>query len=366
MNIKKRSIIIPAFALLIGASLAGSISGTVAWYQYSTRVNAAYVGVSGGTSGNLKMRIRDNSYDATTGDWETFLTKDAISAYLAGTSFGGKVLPITSGDMDKTDAVPAKFYSNPVYGVEGAYATAWEEAAASSYIVLPLQLCFSEQQSAANNIDVESHNVAKSVYLTDLYLAADASNATNSKGDLSDAIRFHINAYTDADALVPANHINRLISKNGGTTVTEGKLDLDGDGAADTKYDNKAVKYGFTSGAGTPVNYGAGSQVAFSSDLEDASNVAVYNSDGTNSTPDAKVFSMVADNSTNPLSKTLYDTDKSKSIGQTVAADDEYLNVDLTIWLEGWQTLGDDHKASWDIESFLNSKFDIGFEFTAE
>ena len=34
MNIKKKSIIIPAFALLIGASLAGSITGTGAWYQY--------------------------------------------------------------------------------------------------------------------------------------------------------------------------------------------------------------------------------------------------------------------------------------------------------------------------------------------
>ena len=363
MNIKKKSIIIPAFALLIGASLAGSVTGTVAWYQYSTRVNAAYVGVSGGTSGNLKMRIRDGSYGES-GDWETFLTKDAISAYLDSTSFGGKVLPITSGNMGKTSAVPSKFYSNPVYGVEGGYASAWKEADSSSYIVLPLQLCFVQSQSANDNINVVKNNVAKAVYLTDLYLAEDASNETNNKGDLSDALRFHICAYEEGTAV--ANRDNFLLSKNGGTTMTNGKLDLDGDGNPDVKYDDKAVKYGFSTGESTPITYGVGQQVSFSSALDDASNVAYYNSDGTAAGTDEKVYSLVADASTDPLSKTKYNSTISKSIGSTVEGDSKYLNVDITIWLEGWQTLGNDHKASWDLATYLNSKFDIGFEFSAE
>ena len=363
MNIKKKSIIIPAFALLIGASLAGSISGTVAWYQYSTRVNAAYVGVSGGTSGNLKMRIRDGSYSET-GDWETFLTKDAISTYLASTSFGGKVLPITSGNMGKTDKVPANFYANPVYGMDGVYADSWAVAPASSYIVLPLQLCFEERLSANDNIAVETKNVAKAVYLTDLYLASDASNTTNNKGDLSSAIRFHICAYEED--LAVNERSNFLVSKNGGTTVTNGKLDLDGDGNADAKYDDKAVKYGFSDGDSTPIVYGQGTQVSFSSDLEDKTAVAYYNSDGTAGGTDDNVYSLVADSSTNPLSKTKYNSTVSKSIGSTVQSQSKYFNVDITIWLEGWQTLGNDHKATWDIASFLNSKFDIGFEFSAE
>ena len=362
MKIKKKSIIIPAFALLIGASLAGSISGTVAWYQYSTRVNAAYVGVSGGTQGNLKMRIRKDSY-AAGGEWETFLTKDAISTYLATTDFGGKVLPITSGNMDKTDKV-GTFYTNPVAGVGGAYASSWEVAPASSYIVLPLQLCFTEQQLDANG-DIEAKDVVKDVYLTDLYLAADAANTAASKGDLSSAIRFHISAYKEGTEV--ANRSNFLVSKNGGTTVTNGKLDLDGDGNADVKYDDKAVKYHFANGEGQEVVYGEGNQVSFSSALEDAANVAVYNSDGTAGTADAKVYSLVADASTNPLSKTKYNSTVSKSIGKTVAqSESKYLNVDITIWLEGWQTLGDTHKASWDLATYLNSKFDIGFEFSAE
>ena len=37
-------VIVPTLAIAIGAAIAGSISGTVAWYQYSTRVNVAYLG----------------------------------------------------------------------------------------------------------------------------------------------------------------------------------------------------------------------------------------------------------------------------------------------------------------------------------
>ena len=199
--------------------------------------------------------------------------------------------------------------------------------------------------------------------MTDLYINADAANETNNKGDVSDAIRFHICAYEDD--FTAEQKVNRLISKNGGTTLTNGKLDLDGDGNPDVKYDDKAVKYGFSAGEGTPITYGVGSQISFSSALNDQVNRTYYTSDGVAQT-DSNVYSMVANNSTNPLSSTKYNSSLTKSIGSTVAEDDEYLNVDITIWLEGWQTLGDDHKASWDIESFLNSKFDIGFEFTAE
>ena len=84
------------------------------------------------------------------------------------------------------------------------------------------------------------------------------------------------------------------------------------------------------------------------------------------------VYSLIADNSTHPLDKTTYgENDDSKSIGKTVESETEYLNVVLTIWLEGWQPLQksstDTSKvASWDIAKYLGSSFDVGFEFTAE
>ena len=54
---KKNRLIVPALTLLAGLTLAGSISGTIAWYQYSTRANGAYLGMSGGTPGNLQLRL---------------------------------------------------------------------------------------------------------------------------------------------------------------------------------------------------------------------------------------------------------------------------------------------------------------------
>ena len=44
MKTNKKNIIIPALMMAVGLGLVGSISGTVAWYQYSTRVNVAYLG----------------------------------------------------------------------------------------------------------------------------------------------------------------------------------------------------------------------------------------------------------------------------------------------------------------------------------
>ena len=39
--------------------------------------------------------------------------------------------------------------------------------------------------------------------------------------------------------------------------------------------------------------------------------------------------------------------------------------MDITIWVEGWQELpeGNSGKAIWDVEDFVNAKFDVGFEF---
>ena len=368
MNIKKKSIIIPAFALLIGASLAGSISGTVAWYQYSTRVNTAYVGVSGGTSGNLQIRIGED------GVWSTRLTKESISSFIANDSknpnkFGRNVLPITSGAMDKEDALPANFYLNPIYGQEGGYAN-WQKADKGNYVVLPLQLRHVERDGT-KDAGVDAKNIAKEVFLTDLYLEEDKANAdaNNPKEDLSDAIRFHIDAFKEEDRNVPANHINRLISKNGGTTVTNGKLDLDGDSVPDYKYNSD--QYGFGSDETTPLIYGEGSQVSFSNEVETRAG-SYYTADGQDGA-DANVYGMVVESVGDSLdikdSTKEYEAGKSKSIGSTLESETEFLNVVVTIWVEGWQTFENanhEHVSIWDSDDFIGSSFDVGFQFAVD
>ena len=87
---------------------------------------------------------------------------------------------------------------------------------------------------------------------------------------------------------------------------------------------------------------------------------------------DAKVYPMVAepkeDDDYDLIDESLeYDEGKSKSIGKTVAAEDKFLNVDITIWVEGWQKFKvfddeDDYSSIWD-NSFIDSKFNVGFEF---
>ena len=317
---KKNRLIVPALTLLAGLTLAGSISGTIAWYQYSTRANGAYLGMSGGTTGNLQLRLDG-------GEWLTRLTKNDIASYLSANNLGQKVQPITSGDMDKDDALPADFYRNPIAG-KGEYSK-WQKADESNYVSLPLELRFVERNGSGEN------NVAKDVYLSDLYIAADDANGT-AKKDLSDAIRFHV-ASDDG-----VNQINRLISKNGGSIAVNGKLDLDGDGELDQAYTGN--KYGFGDGNQlVDVVYGEGNQVAYAAKVEDGLLVKTNEDD--------------------------LDLDElelngaSKSIGKTLASSSEYLKVNITIWVEGWQEFA--NSPIWDAD-YIDSQFDIGFEFATD
>ena len=56
MKINNKKIIVSTLALAMGAALAGSISGSVAWYQYSTRASAQIAGSAAGTARNLYVK----------------------------------------------------------------------------------------------------------------------------------------------------------------------------------------------------------------------------------------------------------------------------------------------------------------------
>ena len=283
--------------------------------------------------------------------------------------------------MDKDSALPADFFLNPIYGQDGAYVKKdinnndvanWQKAAKANYIVLPLQLRYVQRDGDKEGGSKDDKNIAKEVFLSDLLIQEDASNTAEAKEDLSDAIRFHIDAYADADKNDASKHINRLISQNGGTTLTNGKLDLDGDGVLDYKY--LSDKYGFGGEADSnkeTLIYGEGSQVAFSNEV--ATRVGNYYSADGVAASDANVYGMVVGNVGDSLdidnATKEYDTGKSKSIGSTVASETEFLNVVVTIWVEGWQTFEDannKHVSVWDSLDFIGSSFDVGFEFAVD
>ena len=311
MNIKKKSIIIPAFTLLIGAALAGSVSGTVAWYQYSTRVNTAYVGVSAGESGNLQVKLAN-------GEWSTRITFDQIDTYLSNNSIGQKFAPITSGEMDKDDDVPAKFYRNPIAG-HGPYAE-WEEADETNYVTIPLKLRYVER------VDGVETDIARKIYLSDLTIQKDPLAHTD-KDDISEAVRVHIEC----------GAYKHLISLSGGSIDTNGKLDLDADGHDDEAYNGTDKKYGFDGGTLEPITYGAGEQEAYAvNDL------------------------LVTPNDSNLK---LANVDDSKIIGIT---EDGGVDMTITIWVEGWQELSTGNYPSLWSSKLIESSFDVGFEFAVD
>ena len=336
----KKKVIISALALAIGAGLAGSVTSTVAWYQYSTRTTAALIGASGGTSGNLQLRIRKANQDADD-DWGSFISFDDMATYLSGTTekYGSNIVPITSGNLARNDAAPQYFYSNPIPG-KGPYSS-WQKAETENYIVIPLQLRYIDRSSGS------AENVAKAVYLSDLEL----NKRQGETNDLSSALRFHVSAYPSNDLSAGAK-TNRLISKNGEQINTHGNLDVDGDGFNDKGY-GEEDKYGFKGTDLETIMYGDNNSVQIA-----------YSSANTGN------YSMVAkseEDSLNLIDSSLTNSIGSKSIGSTVAFDDlndeAYLNVDLTIWVEGWEPL--DGNPIWN-EKYIGAKFQVGFEFAID
>ena len=71
----KKKIVVSALAIAMGAALAGSISGSVAWYQYSTKAAAQIAGTSAGTIGELEIQGRIGSTGSfTAGNASNFLS----------------------------------------------------------------------------------------------------------------------------------------------------------------------------------------------------------------------------------------------------------------------------------------------------
>ena len=367
-------IVIPTLSICLGAAIVGSISGTVAWYQYSTRVSAAYLGTSAGTSGNLKLRIK-GSNTANDDKWSTSLTHtdigNYIDAYLAEKNLSQDIMPITSGNMtedaaltkiggDGEDANLPKFYKNPVrsYTENVPYTgDAWIKADESMYVQIPLELCYVEYDgkptSSTNSEDKEY--LAKDVYISDLLIQEDYRNKANGNDfvDLSSAVRVHISSsYKEkVENQLVAKTNNKLVSKNGGTILTKGYLDLDGvdgDDTVTTGTDNGAA-YGF--GDDTEVKkvvYGDGVQTAYRAATVGDPDATYIDLDDT-VVPDP-IYPAVVKSLNNSvvldedeLTNNKGGVEVSKSIGKTIAykADDanyeqEYLEVVLTIWLEGW------------------------------
>lgn len=408
MKSRFNKIVIPTLAICLGAALAGSISGTVAWYQYSTRASTAYLGTTAGTAGNLKLRIKGSA----SGEWLNSLKKEDISAYLLANNIGQDLIPVTAGNVGADDAIPMydaaanpgvdpadmkpRFFKNPIRSFDETvpYSSgSWLKADQSMYVQIPLELCFIEFDGEKVN-DIDKEYLEKDVYISDLLIQEDYQNSLDPedvKKDLSSAIRVHVSSYRDDDD--SQDHadtaFDRLISKDGGSILTRGYLDLDGDNIDDaiTSGSDAGAAYGFgQNNQSKKIVYGEGIQTAYKAGkvVEDGSYVeldetvvnekiypAVVKSVGNSVVLDENDFEYTKEGASEATEKKIGTTIGYK--GGDANYEQEYLNVVLTIWLEGWQTLPaptdadpDAVSAIWNAADYIGSMFDVGITFAVQ
>ena len=313
----------------LGAGIVGSISGTIAWFQYSTRSTVAYEGAAAHCSENLQIRIR--SEDTTTFAWDQDLSTSEIKTYLetavaskgAGRTTAEQLRPVTSGELAEF-GVATSFYKNPIY----QYTDKAKWGAADEkydFVRLPLELRVKDVTGSSTDTFL-----AKKIYISDVTIAAGATQPTGVTNDVTPALRVGVLAGTDASALTAYT----TFSSTGTDVDVSGQLDLNGDGEAD-----KGPGYDFN--PGSTLTYGDSGKKAKSTknDLVTSAVKGVAN--------DADPYAIVG-----------------KEIGSTTAS--ATLKVDLYIYLEGWTKLGETPNAIWDAATTIGYKFNVGVRFSAE
>ena len=230
-----KKVIIPSLALLIGGSIAASLTSTLAWFQYATRARVAYVGALSHCSKLLKISVDGGA------TWGNDFYQDDMANYITG----NHLVPITTGPQTKNSNLVyytkdlgggsskdcVKFYNQPDFGHGGDYSH-WIVAKDNSYAQFTILV-------KVNDVDGKtSKALVNDVYLTELIIQDDATNGTTN--DLSDAVRVHL-------AVTDANEASKyfLFAKGRGTqvandveTLVGGCLDLNNDGAYDKDFEN--------------------------------------------------------------------------------------------------------------------------------
>ncbi len=371
MKSNKNKIIVSALALAIGGSLAGSVGSTIAWYQYSTRANVSFLGQASGISGNLHMRFVGET------DWTTRITWQQLATHLGQT--GTELKPMTFGGLGITDALPLdtndklEGYTQPLPGK--ANMTDWYRASEKNYAQFQLELRYVERDGALDN-QKDDKNVEKEVYLSKLLIEEDANNIAN-MGDISDAVRIHVSAL---EGSADTQSDDRLISKNGGSTLTHGKMDLDGDGKNDTAWaDGDEWGFGKQDTDLEEIEYGDGANKVQKS-LNYGNAVAAgksYDNSNTLIVEDTYPACVKTNNNDMKLTGTedmTIDNDTvHKYIGKTLAEEDDFLTVTVTIWVEGWHkfdysartTTTPNNYSIWDAD-LTKAKFDLGLQFAVQ
>nr|MCR5185247.1 hypothetical protein [Bacilli bacterium] len=319
-----KKIVVSTLGLVMGAALVGSISGSVAWYQYSTRAAASMTATSAGTSRKLEIKQSTAAADA----WSNKVT-----------SLAGNLKPITVGDNVAADAASiTKFYDKPIY----QYAQSGKDLGAPSAVVTNgYALSYTFDFRVRDKVDgaAEASVAGKPIYLQDVQLTglgADETKIANAN-KLASAIRIHVSGK------VGENNVGAVLAKDVASTNLYGNLDLGGASGADT------MDADFSDSSTTKITYGkiASGQTAPNQKLSSVN----LSSEGTNHT--------VLVNDADP-----YALADGLKLCETTADDAHPAQVTILVWLEGWGMVNS--SATWDYATYIQSQVKLDFRFVTQ
>ena len=228
MKINNKKIIVPTLTIAMACALVGSIAGSVAWYQYSTRATSFITGTTAGSSRNLQIatELVDDELTNNIDDehWGYHYTEDAKNEFAPTT--------IKFNDNDVVDG----FVSHPVY----QHFDNWIVSDDSNFFSYDLYF---------QSIDEENHREELDVFLTAFDLRLDGADVA-AESMIEKSLRVELVPYT-FDGADWNKGQSRILSKDGGTTITSDYLNLnkkdnaimDHDGFAADDSEGVARKY---------------------------------------------------------------------------------------------------------------------------
>ena len=340
------------------ASLVGTISGTLAWYAYSTRATLSYTGTSIEKTAQLQIGVMSPiAIDYTTADKMaedtdlsdathhyyfapvgTGLTSSNLNKYLASNGYATNYLiPVTSGSYTKGGAFSLKHAPDVDRHVIN------NDDPADIKQFAHFQFVF---RIAKNVYSTTPEYVGgQELWLTDA--EAHASYANN--GSVYKALRIYVdrtNNYTDGD------FIFNPTAEAVGQTKVGGLLDIGGDGYYDYDDGGKEILFGeYTTNTGLSASgynteasgdvidnvNGSGSSELDSFTAKHKNGIRYYSdlSGCGIKTASYESLSSIAPKTSNGKLEN-FDEDHPTSICKTDAADNCLARVNMTIWLEGW------------------------------
>ena len=354
------------------ASLVGTVSGTLAWYAYSTRATLSYSGTSVNNTAQLQIGIAseveistytpDEMSEVTyTGDPLHYyfapvgsgLTSELISKYLESTGHPTNYLcPVTSGSYKRGDVFGLKASPN-----SANYAPT-SSAENRHYIKLP----FVFRVIRSNTVTANDFVANQELWLTDIQVRASSVD----DGNIYKAMRM----YVDRPSYYENDFIINPSANDKGETAVGGLLNISKDDYYDYNDDGEII-YGEyeTIGGLSSTGYTGPDEVV---DLngtgrDDVTTFTAKHRPGVNyydnynncvfKTAEYESLSTIApfrDLMTGVLSNK--DSAHPTSVCKTADSSDHFLaRVNFTIYLEGW-----DHSA---IDEELEHMFDLGLTF---